>query len=414
MFSTSRIFFLFFIFLVSYSYGQNTKKVLFLGNSYTNVNDLPAMVKSLALSAGDSLIVESNTPGGYTLQGHSTNSSSLALIQQGGWDFVVLQEQSQLPSFPDGQVATEVYPYAKALDSIIHISNPCAKTVFYMTWGRKNGDAQNCSSWPPVCTYLGMDSLLNLRYTIMANANKSLLCPAGYAWRYTRSQFPGIELYDSDESHPSVAGSYITAACFYTLFFQKPATAIHSDAGLDLQTAQTLRQVAELIVWDSLINWNIGKWKPEADFSLSQIGTNISCSNFSQNADTYFWDFGDGTTSNLENPTHNYLNPSHYLVKLEASKCGIVDTMSTFVVVTGLEDEEKEYVNAIIPNPSKGKIFINGASEIERIEIYNSLGILVFSSESLENNKSIDLIKGSYICKISKKNRIFTTKIIVH
>ena len=61
-------------------------------------------------------------------------------IRSGSWDFVVLQEQSQLPSFPIEQVTAEVFPYARYLDSVIKAHNSCAQTIFYMTWGRKNGD----------------------------------------------------------------------------------------------------------------------------------------------------------------------------------------------------------------------------------------------------------------------------------
>ena len=56
------------------------------------------MVRSLASSAGLSATTTSNTPGGQTLQGHTTNS--MGTINSGNWDVVVLQEQSQKPSFP--------------------------------------------------------------------------------------------------------------------------------------------------------------------------------------------------------------------------------------------------------------------------------------------------------------------------
>ncbi|MCF8295725.1 MAG: SGNH/GDSL hydrolase family protein, partial [Bacteroidales bacterium] len=135
---------------------QDSRKVLFLGNSYTYVNDLPQTAVALAASAGDQLTVDVNAPGGYTLQGHSTNQTSLDKIKLGGWDYVVLQEQSQLPSFPDFQVESEVFPYAQDLDSVINAFNECGETMFFMTWGRKNGDASNCANWPPVCTYEGM------------------------------------------------------------------------------------------------------------------------------------------------------------------------------------------------------------------------------------------------------------------
>ncbi|MFN6091126.1 MAG: SGNH/GDSL hydrolase family protein, partial [Bacteroidota bacterium] len=174
---------------------QQIKKVLFIGNSYTYVNDLPALLSNAAQSTGDSVIYDSNCIGGYTFQLHSTNATTLQKIAQGNFDFVVLQEQSQLPSFPISQVQSSVYPYAKTLDSLINVANPCTETVFYMTWGRKNGDASNCPNWPPICTYSGMDSLLRMRYENMANTNSALVSPVGAVWRYIRNNFPGIELY---------------------------------------------------------------------------------------------------------------------------------------------------------------------------------------------------------------------------
>ena len=56
---------------ISVSFAQ-TKNVLFLGNSYTGVNNLPLLTYNLALSLGDTINYDSNTPGGYTYQGHST------------------------------------------------------------------------------------------------------------------------------------------------------------------------------------------------------------------------------------------------------------------------------------------------------------------------------------------------------
>lgn len=107
-------------------------KVLFIGNSYTQVNNLPEVIKNLAASNGDTLDYIANTPGGCTFAQHLQNQSA-NYIQQGGWDYVVLQEQSQLPSFPDGQFYNECYPYAQQLCQMTAQYNPDAKVVFYMT-----------------------------------------------------------------------------------------------------------------------------------------------------------------------------------------------------------------------------------------------------------------------------------------
>jgi hypothetical protein len=75
-------------------FGQQTKRVLFLGNSYTYANDLPQLLADIANSTGKTLIFDMNAPGGYYLGEHLTNPTSLAKIASGNWDNVVLQEQS--------------------------------------------------------------------------------------------------------------------------------------------------------------------------------------------------------------------------------------------------------------------------------------------------------------------------------
>ncbi len=195
--------------------------VLFIGNSYTNVNNLPEMTRLLALSLGDTLAVSSSMPGGVTFQGHTTNTITQNLIDQGDWDVVVLQEQSQIPSFPPSQVASDCYPYATALVDSIRAHSPCADPLFYMTWGRENGDADNCASWPPVCTYTGMQQQLRLSYLQMAQDNSAECAPAGMAWKRVREEYPSIGLYAADGSHPSIAGSYLVACTMYSTFFRR-------------------------------------------------------------------------------------------------------------------------------------------------------------------------------------------------
>ena len=117
------------------------KKVLFLGNSYTSVNSLPTLVKDIALSFGDTMLTDQNTPGGHQLVQHVVNTTTLSKISSQNWDNVVIQEQSQKPSFSPGQVATDVYPYAEILCDSIRSNYSCSEPIFYMTWGRKNADA---------------------------------------------------------------------------------------------------------------------------------------------------------------------------------------------------------------------------------------------------------------------------------
>ena len=54
----------------------------------------------------------------------------------GGWDVVILQEQSQIPSVAEEVICHWSYPYAKQLSEEIHNSNPNAKIQWFLTWVR--------------------------------------------------------------------------------------------------------------------------------------------------------------------------------------------------------------------------------------------------------------------------------------
>ena len=231
-----------------------SKRVLFIGNSYTEVNNLPQLVQRVAESAGDVVEYQSNTPGGCTFQQHC-NNLSMDLIRQGGWDVVVLQEQSQRPSFPQSQVEVEVFPYAQQLVEAVYNNNPEGEAMFYMTWGRKYGDQQNAPYFPVLGTYEGMDSMLYERYMYMARQYDASVCPVGRVWRYLRTNYPEIELYQSDGSHPSLAGSYAAACAFYTLIFHRSPQYITYQPEIDAAQALTIREAVQSVVFDTLSFW---------------------------------------------------------------------------------------------------------------------------------------------------------------
>lgn len=238
---------LIFAFLPLLVWGQmDTTRVLFIGNSYTYYNDLPQQVAALAASMDHHVEVASNTPGGYSLQSHLTNATTLNLIEQGTWDFVVLQEQSQTPAFPLSQVESTFYPAAAGLVDLIREANPCAIPMFYMTWGRENGDASNCDAWPPVCTYEGMQDLLTERYLAAAADNEAACAPVGVVWREVFTS-TGTDLYASDGSHPSAAGSYLAASTIFTAIFAEDPYESNYAGLIDFAVSQEIDEA----VWTS-------------------------------------------------------------------------------------------------------------------------------------------------------------------
>ena len=359
------------------AYAQSKQfKALFVGNSYTYTNDLPSLISQLAASTGDHLTYSSSTPGGYTFQQHASDATTLSLIAEGDWDYVVLQEQSQLPSFSDYDVATYVFPYAKQLVQDVRAANACSKPVFYMTWGKENGDQANCYGSGPLCTYEGVDDLLQERYLQMADSNQALVSPVAKVWRYLRSNYPSLELFSSDGSHPSLYGSYAAACAFYTIFYKKDPSRCTYLAGIPAMDATIIREAAKKVVYDSLSSWYQYFPNTKAEYSYTITANTLTFTNSSQNADQYRWDMGDGSTSTSDSVTHTYVTNGSYHVRLIASRCKDNDTLVQVVQlgITAVETPASAIELQLYPNPASDLLTIESPEQLEEIEITDLAG----------------------------------------
>ncbi len=359
---------------------QDAINVLFIGNSYTEVNNLPQMTADIATSMGHTMTWSSNTPGGCTFSQHCTNRS-MTLIRGGGWDFVVLQEQSQYPSFPQAQVENEVFPYAARLVDSVYAASPCADPMFYMTWGRRDGDAGNAPYFPVLGTYEGMDSMLYERYMQMAADNDASVCPVGRVWRYLRTNHPEIELYQSDGSHPSNEGTYAAACAFFVMFFgDNPDSIVFVPNGINPRVAETIRHAVHEVVFVQMANWK--RPQPAACIELAQSeGYEATLIAHTLYTDEIRWDFGDGewtyTTDSII--THTYADSGSFEVTLTATRHCMVDldTLTIFIAgdttTTGFHPVlNKSPKLQIVPNPTTtkplllldGKVLSDGDAEI--------------------------------------------------
>ena len=312
-------------------------RVLFIGNSYTYVNGLPSLIQSLATIGGKTMVVDSALVGGYTFQNHSTDPTTLNKIRQGGWDFVVLQEQSQRPAFPPSQTAVEVFPYAQRLVDSIKKYSPCGKVVFFMTWGRRFGDQSNCASYPPICTYEGMSWRLRETYLQLAQTHQAFCAPVGWVWRKSIQDDSTVVLHDSDNSHPNQTGSYLSACVLYSTIFQTRVLGNPFMYTLGHAPALRLQSMSDSVVFDSLSLWNITPFLPLKSQFTSQItGQHVQFSNQSTGNRTQLWNFGDGTTDTSRNPIHRYNSAGPFRASLTVSNgCKTDSSSQTFSVVLG-------------------------------------------------------------------------------
>ena len=399
--------------ICSTTYSQDTASVLFIGNSYTYANDLPTMLQNLAASFGDVVTKDSQTPGGATFQTHVNNQATFNKIGLENWDFVVLQGQSQEPSFSDAQVNTQTIPYAKQLADSIYANNFCSEVLMYMTWGRENGDPQ----WAPISTFDGMNARLRSAYMRIADTVQGSVAPVGVAWKYVRDNYPSINLYVADGSHPSVEGTYLAACTFYSAMFRKSPVGSTFLSTVDPNTATILQSAAELSVMDSLEQWNVRPLSEhtQAEFYPANWENLFTFWNYSTKATNYSWDFGDGNSSTDVSPTHTYANTGIYNVTLIAESPCDSDTISYQVHVTVVSVEELFEERLELAHLESGVYSIKLPVGPSEIELYSAEGRKVAFNLSGEGSVKLDFRQageGIYLLKIKTNEGESTVRLL--
>ena len=399
----AKLVFFFFIFCF-YLQSQIKKSVLFIGNSYTSVNNLPQMIHDLAISKSDTLDFDQSVVGGYTFQDHCNNAATWTKIRSKKWDVVVVQGQSQEPSLSPSTVLAQSYPFAKQLTDSIHANNPCTDAMFYMTWGRKNGDATNCGAYPPVCTFVGMQARLRESYMMFKDSFSTSVAPVGIAWKTFINFYPTVDLYDVDQSHPNLWGSYLTACVFYSSIFQKTSVGSSYNPSLPTIDVGNMQTVGSKTVLDSISVWNLNSQKPVSDFSFALISPlTYQFSNLSKNAIAFQWSFG----SSLKNPTYTFPIAGTYSVKLKALNSCTTDSIIKTISVAGIENfQNVNSVKVLISNN-----YINLSSSLPNqkvlLTVYSMEGKKMKEFTNTINNESFDisdLISGIYLLSISSDN----------
>ncbi len=394
--------------------GQDTLRVLFLGNSYTSYNNLPQLVKDLSTSAGKNLITDVNMPGGITISGHLNDPTSIAKVSQGNWDYVVVQEQSQLPTI-DYYRYNDMYPSLTDLKMMVEQFSPCAKLITYMTWGRRYGGQQcdpNGVYCSPVFTgFNHMQDSLTSAYMQISDMLNIQCAPVGVAWQQVLND-TNLVLHSADNSHPNMDGSYLAACAIYSSIWKAPSSGIAFNAGIAASRAAYYQSKSDQTVFNLSNDWNLTINQPEALFTVATNLNTITCTNQSSidnNAPlNYTWLFGDGTSSNLQNPTHTYANPGSYTVTLVASNCIFSDTLTLTVQIGPAASIEQSNASSfnIFPNPTQNVLSVTGldAAENHAFQIFDVAGRPVLMGKLQGTQSSIDvssLSAGIYVLHIN-------------
>jgi len=254
------------------SSSTNSMEVLMLGNSYTQANNLESLTESLLTNYFANSNVDRLAAGGLNLADHSSRVQTSGhqwntTLNNGNYDWVVLQDQSQIPSFPTtSQYWQDSLSGTVVLDDMIEDNS--AETVLLMTWGRRNGDQDNQLRNPDFLTMqANLDSGYRLYAENVSTASRPVwLAPAGLAFKHIYDEIVASggtpensgtlfdDLYSSDGSHPSLSGSYLTSCVVYATISGSNPVGLNGPSGLSSSRILELQEAASATVFNNTQN----------------------------------------------------------------------------------------------------------------------------------------------------------------
>jgi hypothetical protein len=205
-----------------------TLRVLFIGNSLTYANDLPAMVAALAdeSTAGAlQIYVRDVSNPDFALEDHWDEPRTIEALNELRWDFVILQQGPS--SLPENQV--NLREWATRFAGRIR-SDVGGRPALFMVW--------------PDVTRLEFFDAVSESYRNAAEAADAALYPAGEAWRAAWAEDPSLRLY-GDGYHPSVMGSYLAALTIYHGLTGRSVLGVSAPLGVSTEVAAILQRAAE-------------------------------------------------------------------------------------------------------------------------------------------------------------------------
>jgi hypothetical protein len=190
--------------------------VLFVGNSLTYTNSLPALVQTIAEAAGHTLAYYDRSQPNFSLEDHFFTGFS-GDLQATEPDIVVLQQGPS--SLPQNQ--TYLREWTETLAESIEGAG--ARPALFMVW--------------PAVTAIESFDAVRESYAAAAEAVNGMFIPAGAAWERVWAARPNADLYSQDGFHPSATGSVVAALTIYRMLFNEsvadlPVELVPSTPGL--------------------------------------------------------------------------------------------------------------------------------------------------------------------------------------
>lgn len=304
----------------SFIYAQ-PMRVLFVGNSYTHYNNMPKLFEQMADSKGVKIEVLMDAKSSHTFQMHSKRPELYKNIGSTKWDYVVLQGFSRELAQDEAMIDSLSLPYLKQLLDSIYANNKCTNVLLYQTWGYDGGykDDSLGIDWD----YQTMSDRVHKGYLYVGEKLNLSIVPVGKVWETVKENNPQINLYQEDKQHPSLAGSYLAASCFYAALFKTDPN-VSFLAKLDAKQASIIQETAGSYVLMNKNRYRINQNSTEIEVKLNDENKKVVhlTANY-PNAKSVTFDFGDGMSETSFKTRHVYGKPGTYEIKIKVQDaCG--------------------------------------------------------------------------------------------
>lgn len=381
-------------------------KVLFLGNSFTYTYDIPALFSGFANSAGISVTVDQNTQAGMAVAdeqivGHVNDALSQSKITSQQWDYVVVQDNMGNYVNNVGIISSNCGNANVALYNLIKANNACTRIIYFAGWGPLGGVSSGDNTTACIDRIHGNIIFLN------NGIGQEIVTPIGKAWNSSFTQLPAVNLYYSDNVHPSLEGSYLAAATIFTTIFKVDPSNLSYTGTVNSITAQTMRTIAYNTVTGPsyFTTTNLSAFTPV----ISQSGSVLSVP---ANYTSYQWYLNGSAVGTNSNSFTVTANGDYYVEVTNSGGC----SMSSFKVnifSTGIE-------NADIPSdgfnilPVLSNLFELSSASMGTISIFDMQGKRISTFEKRNEKVNLDLSNstaGVYLIVLSNGKNKFSKKI---
>jgi PKD repeat protein len=244
--------------------------------------------------------------------------------------------------------------------------------------------------------------------------------PVGVVWQNILND-TNLVLHSGDNSHPNIDGSYVAACAIFSSIWKQGVSGLSYTAGLSSQRAQYYQWMSDNTIFSSTNDWNLFINNPSANFSESISGNTATFTNLSTsitNSLNYSWNFGDGNTSSIANPSHTYTTSGTYTITLIASNCIFSDTITKTIQI-GVTSIEESQISAFefYPNPTTNQIHLKVANKLlgSIYTIYDFTGKTVLTGKILSEHSVVELAnlsRGIYLLNVGENLQTTTFKVI--